>query len=58
MKKKNVKAAIQSAKHSMKTDGFKITEEHTKLVTKQLNNEINEEEFLQEVRKRVNQKGK
>ncbi|BCC56657.1 MULTISPECIES: hypothetical protein [Bacillus] len=53
MKKENVKAAMQGVKHSMQTDGFEITEEQTKLVAKQLRNEITEEEFLQEVRKRI-----
>ncbi|GAB6562226.1 hypothetical protein bcgnr5377_61660 [Bacillus cereus] len=44
---------MQGVKHSMQTDGFEITEEQTKLVAKQLRNEITEEEFLQEVRKRI-----
>ncbi|HFU6611364.1 hypothetical protein [Bacillus cereus group sp. BY5-1LC] len=56
--KKQIDAAMQSAKHSMQTDGFKIMEEHTKLVEKQLKNEKTEEEFLNEVRKRIKQKGK
>ncbi|OFD52870.1 hypothetical protein BWGOE4_55940 [Bacillus mycoides] len=53
MEKKKITAAMQGAKHSMQTDGFEITEEHTKLVEKRLRNEITEEEFLKEVRKLV-----
>lgn len=49
---------MKEAKHSLEVEGFSITEEHTKLVAKRLNNEITEEEFLKEVRKRVNQKEK
>ncbi|MGM2612132.1 hypothetical protein [Bacillus cereus group sp. BceL008] len=51
--KKKVTAAMQKAKFSLETEGFTITEEHTKLVEKRLNEEITEEEFLQEVRKRI-----
>ncbi|MCC2425446.1 hypothetical protein [Bacillus wiedmannii] len=53
MKKKNVKAAMQSAKHSLEVENITITKTHDKLVSKCLNNEITEEQFLEEVRKRL-----
>ncbi|HFJ9368784.1 tyrosine-type recombinase/integrase [Bacillus cereus group sp. BY6-1LC] len=49
--------SVASAKNSLEIDGFDITEEHTKLILKRLTNQISEEEFLEEVRKRV-KKGK
>lgn len=45
--------SVASAKNSLEIDGFDITEEHTKLILKRLTNQISEEEFLEEVRKRV-----
>ncbi|MCC2414294.1 MULTISPECIES: hypothetical protein [Bacillus cereus group] len=51
--KKQITAAMQSAKHSLEVEEFKITREHEELVEKRLNNEITEEEFLEEVRRRI-----
>lgn len=51
--KKQIDAAMKEAKHSLEIEGFTITEKHEELVAKRLRNEITEEQFLEEVRKRV-----
>ncbi|WP_448163651.1 hypothetical protein [Bacillus mobilis] len=56
--KKQIEQIMKVSKHSLETEGFTITEEHTKLVEKRLRNKINDEDFLKEVRKRIKQKEK
>ncbi|WP_242303279.1 antitoxin VbhA family protein [Bacillus cereus group sp. BfR-BA-01495] len=58
MKKRQIDAALQSTKHSLETDGFQVTKEQEELVKKQLQSELTEEQFLEEVRKRIKQKEK
>lgn len=53
MKKKQIEQVMGEAKHSLEIEGFTITEEHTKLVKERLEESISEEDFLQEVRKRI-----
>ncbi|HDR7220626.1 TPA: hypothetical protein QCW55_005632 [Bacillus cereus] len=55
--KKKVKAAMRSAKASLEVENITITKSHDKLVSKCLNGEVTEEQFLEEVRKRA-EKGK
>lgn len=57
MKKKQIEKAMKEAKYSLEFEGFEITKDHEQLVARQINNEITEEEFLEELRKRV-KKGK
>lgn len=57
MKKKQIEQIMRESKYSLEVEGFTITEEHTKLVKERLEGKITEEEFLQEVRKRIS-KGK
>ncbi|MBF8118130.1 hypothetical protein [Bacillus cereus] len=45
--------AMKEARKSLELSGFWITRDHNELVSKQLKNEISEEEFLQEIRKRL-----
>jgi hypothetical protein len=45
--------AMKEARGSMALSGFQVTKKHDKLVSKRLKNEISEEEFLQEIRKRL-----
>ncbi|MEG7894681.1 hypothetical protein J0818_30345 [Bacillus cereus] len=45
--------AMKEARKSLELSGFQVTKEHDKLVSKQLENEISEEECLQETRKRL-----
>ncbi|KYQ02987.1 hypothetical protein B4079_1863 [Bacillus cereus] len=49
---------MQSAKHSLEVENITITKTHDKLVYKCLNGEVTEEQFLEEVRKRLSLKEK
>lgn len=48
---------MRSAKASLEVENITITKSHDKLVSKCLNGEVTEEQFLEEVRKRA-KKGK
>ncbi|HFK1477194.1 TPA: antitoxin VbhA family protein [Bacillus paranthracis] len=56
MKKRQTDAALRSARHSLETEGFQVTKHHEELVKKQLQGKLTEEQFLEEVRKRIEQK--
>lgn len=51
--KKEITAAMRSAKASLEVENITITKSHDKLVSKCLNGEVTEEQFLEEVRKRL-----
>ena len=44
---------MKSAKHSLEVENITVTENHDNLVYKCLNGEVTEEQFLEEVRKRL-----
>ncbi len=58
MKKRKVAAALKSVRRSLETDGFQVTNEHEGLVKSQLQGDITEEQFLEEVRNRIKLKEK
>lgn len=58
MKKRQIDAALKSAKRSLETDGFQVKKEQEELVKKQLKGNLTEGQFLEEVRKRIKPKEK
>ena len=57
MSRSSIVKAMKNAKASLELSGFKVGEEHTELVRKDLAGELTNEEFLEEAKRLVQEKG-